>query len=85
MQPLDHALTSSSVAGQVTGTSIWHIDADEPSVLDYNTEYKTPGQVISLYAADEYRSSDHNPVVVDLELGFERVYLPVVMRGYAQQ
>ena len=40
--------------------------------------------MISLYAADEYRSSDHDPVIVDLELGFERIYLPVVMRGYPQ-
>jgi hypothetical protein len=40
--------------------------------------------VISLYAADEYRSSDHDPVIVDLELGGERVYLPIVMRGYPQ-
>jgi len=81
---LDHALASSSMAGQVADASIWHNNADEPSVLDYNTEYKSPGQVISLYAADEYRSSDHDPVIVDLELGLERIYLPVVMRGYPQ-
>jgi len=71
--------------GQVTGASIWHINADEPSVLDYNTECQSPGQVIGLYAADEYRSSDHDPVIVDLELGFERIYLPVVMRAYPQR
>jgi 5'-nucleotidase len=53
-------------------------------VLDYNTEYKTAGQLVSLYAADGYRSSDHDPVIVDLELGLERIYLPVVMRGYPQ-
>jgi predicted extracellular nuclease len=81
---LDHALANSSVAGQVTDASIWQINADEPSVLDYNTEFKSAGQVISLYAADEYRSSDHDPVIVDLELGLERIYLPVVMRGYPQ-
>jgi predicted extracellular nuclease len=79
---LDYALASSSIAGQVTDTSIWHINADEPSVLDHNTEFKSAGQVISLYAADEYRSSDHDPVIVDLELRAERIYLPVVMRGY---
>ena len=68
-----------------TAASIWHINADEPSVLDYNTEYKTPGQVISLYTPDEYRSSDHDPVIVDLELRGERIYVPVVMRTHAQQ
>jgi hypothetical protein len=40
---LDDALASSSLAGQVINASIWHINADEPSVLDYNTEYKSPG------------------------------------------
>jgi predicted extracellular nuclease len=51
-------------------------------VLDYNTEHKTAGQVISLYAADEHGSSDQDPVIVDLELRGERIYLPVVMRRY---
>ena len=81
---LDHALANASMAGQVVGASIWRINADEPSVLDYSTNYKSAGQVISLYAADEYRSSDHDPVIVDLELGGERIYLPVVMRTVAQ-
>ena len=79
---LDHALASSSMAGQVTDATIWHINADEPSVLDYNTEFKSAGQVISLCAADEYRCSDHDPVIVDLELESERVYLPIVLRTY---
>jgi len=69
------------VVGHVIAASICHINTDEPSVLDYNTEYKTAGQVVRLYAADEYRSSDHDPVIVDLELGRERIYLPVVIRG----
>jgi len=81
---LDHAMASSSLAGQVTDASIWHINADEPSVLDYNTEYKSAAQVISLYAADEYRSSDHDPVIIELDLGLERIYLPIVMRAYSQ-
>jgi predicted extracellular nuclease len=51
---------------QVTNASICYINTDEPSVPDYNTEYRTPGQLISPYAADEYRSSDHDPVIVDL-------------------
>ena len=67
-----------------TDGSIWHTNADEPSVLDYNTEFKSTGQVISLYTADEYRSSDHDPVIADLELRTERIYLPVVMRGYPE-
>ena len=44
----------------------WHINADEPSVLDYNDDFKSVGQISSLYAADEFRVSDHDPVVVGL-------------------
>ena len=65
---LDHALASASLDGQVSGVGDYHINSDEPSVLDYNTNFKTAGQVTSLYAPDEFRVSDHDPVVVGLEL-----------------
>ena len=38
------------LAPQVTGVTDWHINADEPTVLDYNNDFKTPGQIASLYA-----------------------------------
>ena len=65
---LDHALASSSLASQVTGATTWHINADEPSVLDYNTDFKSSQQVDGLYAPTPYRSSDHDPVLVGLDL-----------------
>ncbi|MEI8082124.1 MAG: ExeM/NucH family extracellular endonuclease [Actinomycetes bacterium] len=65
---LDHALASASLTAQVSGAAEWHINADEPIALDYNTEFKSAGQVSSLYAADQYRASDHDPVVVGLNL-----------------
>ena len=65
---LDHALASGSLNSQVTGAAKWHINADEPIVLDYNTEFKSAGQVSSLYNADPFRSSDHDPIVVGLNL-----------------
>lgn len=65
---LDHALASASLAPQVTGVAEWHINADEPAVLDYNVEFKSPGQVASLYNADQFRVADHDPVVVGLAL-----------------
>ena len=65
---LDHALASTSLADQVSGVVEWAINAEEPGVLDYNTNFKTPGQVQSLYAADAYRSSDHNPLLIGLNL-----------------
>jgi uncharacterized protein len=53
--------------GQVTGTADWHINADEPDVLDYDTSFK-PAAVDALYEANAYRSSDHDAVVVGLNL-----------------
>ena len=63
---LDYILSSPGMAPQVTGGAVWHINADEPRVLDYNEEYKTENQKDILYNADPYRSSDHDPVVVGL-------------------
>lgn len=65
---LDHALATPSLAAQVTGVAVWHVNADEPPVLDYTTRFKSPGQQVSLYAPGPFRSSDHDPVVVGLAL-----------------
>ena len=65
---LDHGLASDSLTPQVLFAADWHINADEPVSLDYNTEYKSAAQVNSLYATDAYRSSDHDPLVVSLNL-----------------
>jgi hypothetical protein len=65
---LDHALASEEAEEQVTAVDEWHINADEPNVLNYNMEFKSPAQIISLYAPDPYRASDHDPVVIDLRL-----------------
>ncbi|QFP75862.1 ExeM/NucH family extracellular endonuclease [Deinococcus sp. AJ005] len=65
---LDHALASAGLGGQITGITEWHINSDEPVVLDYNTEFKTPAQITGLYTPNAYRSSDHDPVVVGLKL-----------------
>jgi predicted extracellular nuclease len=58
---LDHALATDSMADQVKDASIWHINADEPRFLDWFD----PSRV----APGPYRSSDHDPVLVGLELG----------------
>lgn len=64
---LDHALANAHLVGQVTGATDWHIDADEPDLLDYDTSFKPPAQD-AIYEANAYRASDHDPVVVGLEL-----------------
>lgn len=74
---LDHALATPSLAAQITNTGVWHINADEPRILDYNVEFKlnAPGctPVITctspdLYAATPFRSSDHDPVLIGMLL-----------------
>jgi predicted extracellular nuclease len=63
---LDYAMTSAALRDQVTGTAEAHHNADEPTVLDYNTNSKSAGQIASLYAPDRFRASDHDPVLVGL-------------------
>ncbi len=65
---LDHVLANASLLPQVTEVTEYHINADEPPALDYNTEFKTANQQIILYAPDAYRMSDHDPLVVGLAL-----------------
>jgi hypothetical protein len=50
----------------VEGVADYHINADEPSVLDYNMDFKTTDLISSLYAPDQFRTSDHDPVVIGL-------------------
>ncbi len=65
---LDHGLASQSLTAQVLNAADWHINADEPISLDYNTEFKSAGQITSFYSSNAYRSSDHDPLVVSLKL-----------------
>jgi uncharacterized protein len=60
---LDHALANASMMSQITGAADWHINSDEPDVLDYDTTFKPPAQD-ELYEVNPYRTSDHDPVVV---------------------
>jgi uncharacterized protein len=65
---LDHALASAALLPHVTGVAVWHINADEPPVLDFSTSFRTPAQQEALYQPDPFRSSDHDPVLVGLQL-----------------
>jgi Ca2+-binding RTX toxin-like protein len=64
---LDHALANESLLPQITGAADWHINSDEPDVLDYDTSFK-PAAQDALYEVNAYRTSDHDPVVVGLNL-----------------
>lgn len=65
---LDHGLATASLNAQVLSASDWHINADEPISLDYNTEFKSANQINNFYASDAYRSSDHDPLIISLKL-----------------
>lgn len=87
---LDYALASPSLAARVTGVSEWHINTDEPVLFDYNDTIQDPGEAsferesdaLPLYAADAFRTSDHDPLLVGLTLARTgpRLYLPLLAR-----
>lgn len=61
---LDYAFVTPSLSSNIAAANKWHINADEPIVKDYNQEFN-PAYV---YSPDAYRSSDHDPVLVGLNL-----------------
>jgi predicted extracellular nuclease len=63
---LDHALANAGLLDKVTGVTIWHINADEADLIDYDTSFKGPNQD-AIYDDDAYRSSDHDPVIVGID------------------
>jgi predicted extracellular nuclease len=65
---LDHAFASPSMNEKVLSITDWHINADEPKALDYNMEYKSDYQLSNFYANDVYRTSDHDPIVISLDM-----------------
>ena len=67
---LDHALASATLADQIMGLTDWHINADEPSLIDYDMDFKLAAQD-ALYESNPYRSSDHDPVIIGLDLTYQ--------------
>ncbi|WP_386679118.1 ExeM/NucH family extracellular endonuclease [Loktanella sp. R86503] len=63
---LDQALASSSLTGQVTGITEWHINSLEPSILGYSSEFTDPAW---FNGDDPYSASDHDPLLIGLDLG----------------
>jgi predicted extracellular nuclease len=60
---LDHALAGNGAARLARGAAIWHINADEPFFRGYSLD-NPPAE----YHPDARRSSDHDPIIVDLAL-----------------
>lgn len=63
---LDYAFGNEELAMQVTGVTVWHINADESAALDYRGE---PDKSLAYQAGNPFRSSDHDPVIIGLNIG----------------
>ncbi len=62
---LDHILASPAANAVVTGADIWNINSVESVALEYS---RFNNNITNYYAADPFRASDHDPVVVGLNL-----------------
>jgi predicted extracellular nuclease len=68
---LDQAISSATLSSKVANTQHWHINADESIAQDYNLENKQPACTTCAtdpYTVSAFRASDHDPVIVDLNL-----------------
>ena len=72
---LDHALANPPLFRLITGVADWHINADEPVVFDYNSDFggnggaasafaKSVAQLAAYYNSGAFRTSDHDPLLV---------------------
>ncbi len=64
---LDHALVTPTLAKRVVRALEWHINADELYEFDYQTDNKHGPERRDWYQANPYRSSDHDPIVLDFK------------------
>lgn len=89
---LDHALASASLNTLVSGATTWHINADEPDIMDYNDEIIDAGEPsgserqlnpAGYYQPNQYRSSDHDPVLIGLNFNSPPTLTTVLTLGTA--
>ena len=81
---LDTALAGDDLADRITGAAVWHINADEVPAIDYqesvgvsfNRRFRTPEIAAAYYDPSAFRSSDHDPVLVGLNLGRSEYGVP---------
>ena len=73
---LDTALALDDLAARVTGAAVWQINADEVPAIDYqesvgfpnNPRFRTPEIAEAYYDPSAFRSSDHDPVIIGINL-----------------
>ncbi len=62
---LDQAFASNGLADNVTGVTEWHVNAEEPGLLDYSSRFTNP----AFFNDDVFRASDHDPLILGLDFG----------------
>ncbi len=82
---LDYALANEALTAQVTGATTWNVNSDTPVFFDYNldgtfTNQLRPTDQGLFDGASPARGSDHDPVVVGLDLVDDR---PLLLAGTA--
>jgi len=71
---LDHILITPSLTTRLVDAVDWHINAAESSLYDYNDEFKgATGTDNVFYAADPFRSSDHDSAIMALSYQYAEV------------
>lgn len=73
---LDHAMASPALVDKITDLAHWNINAVESFAYQY---YGDP----ALYSPDPFRSSDHDPLVLGIDLEERCNGLPPTIRGTA--
>ena len=62
---LDHILANEAALATVTGADVWNINSVEPIALEYS---RYNYNKTNFYAPDQFRASDHDPLVVGLDV-----------------
>lgn len=73
---LDYALANADLFDFVTGATEWHINSDSLVEFDYNDDILDAGEQSyeeepggnDLYSDDPFRTSDHDPIIIGLDL-----------------
>ncbi|MBC7928220.1 MAG: ExeM/NucH family extracellular endonuclease [Bryobacteraceae bacterium] len=72
---LDYALANPPLFRSVSSVAEWHINADEPTVFDYNSDFggngnaaasiqKSASQLAAYVTPDPFRTADHDPILI---------------------
>lgn len=61
---LDYGFASNALLDNVTGVAEWHINADEPDLFAYSSQFNDP----AFYHEDPFAVSDHDPLLVGFTL-----------------